>query len=221
MTNATLEQTLQVGVAHLSEHHNVCVPEEACERLLRYVELLAKWNRVYNLTAVRDQYAMVNRHLLDSLVLLRWMPERVAQSYGQTESIVDIGSGAGLPVLPLAIVRPDLHFVSIESNGKKTRFQQHVMMDLRLENVQLLNKRVEDVSIKASFLTSRAFTAPEDFLRICRPLCAEQAKVAVMLAHTDTLPEPMPSTFRLEELVPVDIPGSSGPRHVALCRHYP
>lgn len=225
MTTASLRQSLDAGLQYLSEHHDVRVPPQTCDSLLHYVSMLAKWNRVYNLTAVRDQHAMVSRHLLDSLVLLRWLPERSVQgayqNSGHDLDVMDIGSGAGLPVLPLAIVRPDLVFASVESNGKKTRFQQQAIVELGLSNVQLYNERVQDVSLHARFVTSRAFTAPTEFLSICSSLCSEQGKVALMLAHTDALPDPMPAAFKLEELAPVDIPGSSGPRHVALCRRYP
>ncbi len=221
MTIDALRESLNAGVSHLSQHHGVYVAPAQCDSLLRYLSLLTKWNRVYNLTAVRKPQDMVYRHLLDSLVLLRWLPEAAVQRSEHHVDVADIGSGAGLPVLPLAIVRPDLVFASVESNGKKTRFQQQVIVEQGLSNVRLHHQRVQDINLQASFLTSRAFTAPAQFLTLCAPLCAEDAQVAVMLAHTDTLPEPMPAEFRLEELVPVDIPGSSGPRHVALCSHCP
>lgn len=188
--------------------------------LLQYISLLVKWNRVYNLTAVRDPCDMVRRHLLDSLVLCHWLPEASCAGEKRVD-VVDIGSGAGLPVLPLAIVRPDLTFASIESNGKKTRFQQQALVELGVSNVQIYNQRVQDVALQADFVTSRAFTAPADFLQIAQALCSTQALVAIMLGHSDRLPDPLPSTFSLQELVPVDIPGNSVPRHIALCRCNP
>ena len=203
---------------------DIDIPTEMRRQLLSYIGLLIKWNRVYNLTAVRDSRTMVERHLLDSLVLLRWLPAlslnpgRLALTEHAVD-VVDIGSGAGLPVLPLAIARPDLSFVSIESNGKKTRFQQQVLVELALANVQVQHGRVQEASLQGAFITSRAFTAPESFLQIAEPLCSANAQVAIMLGHADKLPQPLPAPFKLEQLEPVDIPGAAGARHIALCRH--
>lgn len=219
-TSPEVEQTLQKGLAHLLEHYAVNVSQDHIPALLRYVSLLVKWNRVYNLTAVREPVSMVNRHLLDSLVLCRWLPA-ASQTKLNHVDVVDIGSGAGLPVLPLAIVRPDLAFASIESNGKKTRFQQQVVVELGIDNVQINHQRVQETHIKADFVTSRAFTAPGEFLAIAQALCSERALVAIMLAHSDTLPDPLPAMFSLSELVPVDIPGNCAPRHIAMCRRNP
>ncbi|MFK7859143.1 MAG: 16S rRNA (guanine(527)-N(7))-methyltransferase RsmG [Granulosicoccus sp.] len=220
VVSAEVEQALELGLAHLSEHHDVQIADTYYPALLQYVSLLVKWNRVYNLTAIREPCAMVQRHLMDSLVLCRWLPA-ISRADETRVDVVDIGSGAGLPVLPLAIVRPDLIFASIESNGKKTRFQQQVLVELSIGNVRISNQRVQDVSLEADFVTSRAFTAPDAFLRIATSLCSNQAQVAIMLAHSDKLPEPLPDTFLLQELVPVDIPGNSAPRHIAMCRWKP
>lgn len=213
-----VEDTLDKGLSQLSQHPEAEFPERVREQLLQFVSLLIKWNRVYNLTAIRDPQTIVQRHLLDSLVLLRWLPGHSRVSTGITD-VVDIGSGAGLPVLPLAMARPDLEFVSIEPNGKKSRFQQQVLLELGLDNVIVQGLRVEQVSLQAGFVTSRAFTAPLEFLQIAVPLCAKEAQVAVMLAHASRLPEPLPTGFSLQELTPVDIPGSSAPRHIAVCRY--
>lgn len=164
---------------------------------------------------------MVQRHLLDSLVLCAWLPPE--SCIGQANiDVIDVGSGAGLPVLPLALARPDLHFISIESNGKKTRFQQQVLVELGITNVKVLNKRVQDVALQdklsASIVTSRAFSAPHDFLRIASPLCALDAQAIIMLGQVERLEMPLPEPFHLEELVPVHIPGNSAARHVAVCR---
>ena len=215
--------TLDEGLSQLPE---IDIPASTRKQLLMYVALLMKWNRVYNLTAVRDPNAMVQRHLLDSLVLLRWLPEHSiicdslpALALSDRADVVDIGSGAGLPVLPLAIARPDLHFVSIESNGKKTRFQHQVLVELELNNVQVQHCRVQDASLQATFITSRAFSAPTQFLEVAQPLCTVSAQVAIMLGHADRLPDPLPEAYSLEQLVPVDIPGAEATRHIALCRH--
>lgn len=212
-----LAKILAEGLSELSDRLQIQINTEAHESLLQFVHLLAKWNRVYNLTAVRDTQAMVQRHLLDSLVLCRWLPS-LSTTDDALVDVADIGSGAGLPVLPLAIARPDLRFVSVESNGKKTRFQQQVLVELNITNIDIRHERVQDSVLQSRFVTSRAFTAPVDFLNIAVNLCAVDALVALMLGHSERLPDELPAQFRLSEVVPVDIPGSSGPRHIALCR---
>lgn len=191
------------------------------EKMLRFVQLLEKWNRVYNLTAIKKPHAMLQRHVLDSLVLCRWLPS-TSEKRQYNADVVDVGSGAGLPVIPLALARPDLQFASIESNGKKTRFQQQVLVELGLRNVQILNQRVEDVAVqgelRTAVVTSRAFSAPHDFLRTAQPLCAADSLAIIMLGHAERLQTPLPEPFFLQELVPVDIPGNSAARHVAVCR---
>ncbi len=216
-----LSETFDSGLLQLSASIPFELDTSVREQMLQFVFLLQKWNRVYNLTAVRETRAMVQRHLLDSLVLCAWLPPESGLSDANTD-VIDVGSGAGLPVLPLALARPDLHFISIESNGKKTRFQQQVLVELGIKNVKVLNKRVQDVAaqdkLRATIITSRAFSAPHDFLRIASPLCASDAQAIIMLGQVERLEMPLPQPFHLEELVPVDIPGNSAARHVAVCR---
>ena len=212
------KEALEAGLAQLVRDTGWPLPGDLQEQLLQYVSLLIKWNRVYNLTAVHDSLAIVERHLLDSLSLLRWLPATSCTSDKLTD-VMDIGSGAGLPVLPLAMARPDLEFVSVESNGKKTRFQHQVLVELGLKNVIVKNQRVQDVSQQAVFITSRAFTAPEPFLQLTQPLCVPRSLVVLMLAHAGAMPESLPAPFALEELMPLQVPGTSAPRHIALCRY--
>lgn len=187
------------------------------EQLVSFVLLLAKWNKVHNLTAVRDPMAMVDRHLLDSLVMSRWLPS-VSMASDNVFDVMDIGTGAGLPVLPLALARPDLRFLSVESNGKKTRFQQQAVLELGIRNVTVLHERVENVTDTAHMVMSRAFTAPLDFLKIAETLCLPGGTVAVMLGHAERLPATLGPAYILSELVEVDVPGTDSPRHVALCQ---
>jgi len=217
----SLEDLLDQGLDTMSQPGLSGVDPDARGQLLRYIDLLGKWNRVYNLTAVRDPAQMVTRHLLDSLVLRPWLPKAGAHSIAEASvvaDVLDIGSGAGLPVLPLAIVHPELSFISVESNGKKTRFQQQVVLELGLSNVQIMNDRVEHISAQAKFVTSRAFTAPLDFLTIAAPLCTPTGTIAVMLGLAERLPTRLPEPFLLEELVEVAVPCTESARHLALCR---
>ncbi len=193
------------------------IGEPEREGLIHLVALLAKWNKVYNLTAVRDSRQMVDRHLLDSLVMSRWLPAKPADDQSVFD-VMDVGTGAGLPVLPLALIRPDLRFLSVESNGKKTRFQQQAVLELGLGNVTVLQDRIEHVDAQAQLVLSRAFTAPVDFLRIAQTLCVPDGAVAVMLGRAERLPETLLPHYELQELVEVEVPGTDSARHVALCR---
>lgn len=220
-SNEELQSHLDSGLRQLNSALAIDINASVAHSLLMFVHLLHKWNRVYNLTAVREPMAMIDRHLLDSLVLCAWLAPESCSAADQVD-VIDVGSGAGLPVIPLALARPDLKFVSIESNGKKTRFQQQALVELQIKNVEILNQRVEEVAkqtdTKGSVVTSRAFSAPHDFLQIADSLCADQARAIVMLGQAERLKTPIPEPFKLQELVQVDIPGSSADRHVAVCR---
>lgn len=125
--------------------------------LSHYLLLLNKWNLAYNLTAIRDLESMVNKHLLDSLAILPWV---------QGPNLIDVGTGAGLPGIPVAIARPDLRVVLLDSNGKKLRFLQEVKRQLRLENLEIVHSRVENYRPAAGFDTvvSRAFSSLDQML---------------------------------------------------------
>ena len=127
----SIEQSILEG----SERLGIPLPAEAVARLGAYLTLLERWNRAYNLTAVRDPEAMVVRHVLDSLSILPWL---------EGPRVLDVGSGAGLPGIPLAIARPEQGFCLLDSNGKRTRFLTQVAAELRLGNVAVVRGRVED-----------------------------------------------------------------------------
>ncbi|MEE9322371.1 MAG: 16S rRNA (guanine(527)-N(7))-methyltransferase RsmG [Granulosicoccus sp.] len=240
----SLNEILDRGLASAG----IDIDPQANGQLLDFLNLLKKWNRVYNLTAVRNQDDMVGYHIIDSLALLASLPRRsmVPEINGQvseseeeiisgdnmktgegvdmdphrdsiTADILDIGSGAGLPVFPLAIVRPDLHFLSVESNGKKTRFQQQVMLELGLQNVTVMQDRIESVTALVQQVTSRAFIAPASFLEIAAKHCIRGGSAVVMLGHADRLPENLPVPFQLESIRPVINPLVEGLRHIAVC----
>ena len=141
------------------------------QALLAYRDLLVKWNRAYNLTAVRDPGEMIQRHLLDSLSVLAHLDDR---------DTLDVGTGAGLPGIPLAIARPDLRFVLLDSNGKKTRFVRHARRELGLSNVEVVNTRVEQYRNAPSQIISRAFAALPDMLQALAPLITDGSRVLAM-----------------------------------------
>jgi 16S rRNA (guanine527-N7)-methyltransferase len=142
------------------------VDAAVAERLAALIELLAKWNRVYNLTAVREPHAMVARHILDSLVVLPFL------THGR---LLDVGTGAGLPGLPLAIVRPDLFLTLLDSNAKKLRFVRQASAELGLGNVDVVQQRVEQYRPAQAFdmVISRAVASIgelyRDTARLVRP----------------------------------------------------
>jgi len=209
-----LEQ-LEAGAKQLS----VSLSGDQAAKLVDYVLMLDKWNRVYNLTSVRRVSDMVSRHLLDSLSVLAYLPEPGSVVYQEKNNIdvMDVGTGAGLPVLPLAICRPDLRFLSVESNGKKTRFQQQVVMDLGLSNVRIEQKRVEDVFDHASVIVSRAFTAPMQFLQAIEKNTIKDSRIIIMLGLKEHMPDVLPSGFVSARLHDIAIPGNDAERHIALC----
>jgi 16S rRNA (guanine527-N7)-methyltransferase len=132
-------------------------------RLLGYVALLARWNRAYNLTAVREPTQMIPAHLLDSLAV---------HPYLQGERILDLGTGPGLPGLPLAVLNPERSFTLLDSNGKKTRFVEQALTELRLANVQVVRERADAYRPPVGFdcITARAFSTLGAMLRLARPL---------------------------------------------------
>ncbi|MGH8216771.1 MAG: 16S rRNA (guanine(527)-N(7))-methyltransferase RsmG [Rhodanobacteraceae bacterium] len=175
-------------------------------RLLAYLELLAHWNRAYNLTAVRDPAEMVSRHLLDSLAALPFL-------HGRT--LADLGSGAGLPGIPLAIARPDLVVTLIESNGKKARFLREAVRALPLPNVTVRETRVQDVAGPFEIVTARAFASLADMLLWGGHLLAPQGRWLAMKGRID--PEEIgaiPENFRILALHPLAVPGLDGERHL-------
>jgi 16S rRNA (guanine527-N7)-methyltransferase len=143
------------------------------EALLGYLGLLSRWNRTYNLTAVRDPTLMVRRHLLDSLSILPWV------DHGP---VLDIGTGAGLPGIPLAIARPDLNFTLLDSNSKKTRFVQQAVGELGLANVEVVRARVEQLDRPGHYavITSRAFGTLADLAKQSAPLLAPNGRWLAM-----------------------------------------
>ena len=137
---------------------NIALSESQQEQLLQYLGLLIKWNKAYNLTAVRNPDEMVSRHLLDSLSVVDCV-----QKYG--DHWLDVGSGGGMPGVPLAILFPERQFTLLDSNGKKTRFLTQVKLELKLDNLQVIHSRVEAYTPEQAFtgIISRAFSSLEDF----------------------------------------------------------
>ena len=142
-------------------------------KLIKFIDLLARWNRAYNLTAVREPLAMVSRHLLDSLAVSPYL-------FGTP--LLDLGTGAGLPGLPLAILQPESRFVLLDSNGKKIRFVRQATMDLGLANVEVIQARMESYRPGEKFATiiTRAVADQETLRRVVKPLLASPGRLLLM-----------------------------------------
>lgn len=181
-------------------------------KLLAYLELLIKWNKAYNLTAVRDPDEMVSRHLLDSLSVVSCVAQGGA-------NWLDVGSGGGMPGIPLAIMFPQLHFTVLDSNGKKTRFLTQVKIELQLNNLEVVHSRVEDFTPEQPFdgICSRAFSSLADFSNLTRHLGGTQTRwLAMKGLHPDDELQELPADFRLLESNVLRVPGCQGQRHLLI-----
>lgn len=177
-------------------------------QLIKYIELFAKWNKAYNLSAVRDVNLMIDRHLLDSLAVLPLI---------KGHNLIDVGTGGGLPGIPLAICNPESQLTLLDSNGKKTRFLHQVKTDLGLENVTIINSRVESYQPEVLFdgVISRAFASLEDMVSGCHHMLAEGGRFWAMkgIYPEDEL-KPLEKHYIVANSFQLDIPGEPGERHL-------
>ena len=201
-----LRQQLEFGLRQMGLHYSV----EVQQKLVHYIQLIARWNKTFNLTAIRDVEEMVSKHLLDSLVV---------QPYIEGSLILDVGSGAGLPGIPFAITSPDKKFVLIDSNGKKTRFLMQAKIDLRLDNVEVIHSRVEDFQpmeqghrIYFDVITARAYATTDDILSSTAHLQDSATRILVMQGKLDTQIEN--DQYQLVESYPLDVYGLDAERHL-------
>lgn len=208
----SLAAQLSAGLKDLS----LTLSPKLQQQLLDYVALLHKWNRVYNLTAVREPAEMVTRHLLDSLAV--W-------PYVQGRRVLDVGTGAGLPGIPLAIVSSELspqrEFVLLDSNSKKTRFVQQAVTELGLHNVQVVQSRTEDWQTAQPFDTvlSRAFAAVADMLAGCGKHCTADGVILAMKgADPQAELTDLDPAFAVEAVHRLVVPGLAEERHLVCLR---
>lgn len=178
------------------------------QKLLDYLALMRRWNRVYNLTAVRDSETMVDRHLIDSLAVAPYL---------RGDRFLDVGSGAGLPGIPLAIWFPERRFTLLDSNGRKTRFLVQTKIELGLTNVEVIQARVQDVQIGDGYdgILSRAFSSLADLVNAAgRLLVPEGTIYAFKGARSDAELCALPKTYRVRALRSLAIPGTDADRHL-------
>lgn len=208
-----MRQRLNAGLAALE----LALSDATAERLLDYVDLLARWNSAYNLTAVRDPFEMVTRHLLDSLAVANLI---------RGERVVDLGSGAGLPGIPLALAAADLgapnrQFLLVDSNGKKARFLRAAVRELALGNVNVAESRVEAVQGEFDCVTSRAFATLADMLGWGGHLLAADGVWLALKGRVEPAElAAIPARFQVDEVRPLQVPGlEAGRCAVIITRH--
>jgi 16S rRNA (guanine527-N7)-methyltransferase len=176
--------------------------------------LLAKWNKVYNLTAVRDESRMVSHHLLDSLAVLPHL---------RAMRMLDVGSGGGLPGIPLAIARPEMHVTLLDSNQKKAAFLKQAAIELELANVEITSERVEkfQATKRYDLIISRAFADLGEFVSAARHLLVPDGLFVAMkglVPHEEI--GHLPAGFKVERVVPLTVPGLEAQRHLVIVSTY-
>ncbi|EKF9135792.1 16S rRNA (guanine(527)-N(7))-methyltransferase RsmG [Vibrio cholerae] len=202
---------LRVKLDALISKTSLTVTEQQREQLVGYVQLLDKWNKAYNLTSVRDPMEMLVKHILDSLVV---SPHLVGERF------IDVGTGPGLPGIPLAIMHPDKEFVLLDSLGKRIRFLKQVIHDLKIKNVLPVQSRVEEFDPESGFdgVLSRAFASMTDMVNWCQHL--PKPNGGVFLALKGVRPDDeitlLPEWCSVTDIKALQVPELEGERHLVI-----
>lgn len=190
------------------------LPDAARAKLLEYLALIDKWNRVYNLTAVREREKMLAHHVLDSLAVA---PHLAGITF------LDVGSGAGLPGIPLAIARPQIEVTVLDANHKKAAFLTQAVIELGLDNVAVVNARAEtwDAPRRHDVVISRAFSDLAEFVGLAGAHCAEGGTLAAMKGvHPYEELAQLPPPYRVSAVIPLSVPGLDAERHLVLIQRH-
>ncbi|KPP96740.1 16S rRNA (guanine(527)-N(7))-methyltransferase RsmG [Marinobacter sp. HL-58] len=204
MSDALWQRQLTQGLAEL----NLELDNASQQQLLAFLALLNKWNRAYNLTAVREPGQMVSRQLLDSLSILPFVT---------ADHLLDVGAGGGLPGIPLAIALPGKRFTLLDSNSKKTRFLTQCVLELGLRNVEVIHGRAEtcNPAVRYQQISSRAFTALENLVAWCGHLLADEGEFLAMKGQfPDDEVAALPAGWQITSRHSLSVPGSDGERHL-------
>jgi 16S rRNA (guanine527-N7)-methyltransferase len=205
-TQAELGRRLENGVAEIG----LSLGRDERNKLLQYLALLEKWNQVYNLTAIRDREKMISGHLLDCLAVI---------PYVTGARVLDAGSGAGFPGIPVAVARPDIQVVLLDSNHKKAAFLRQAVADLQLKNATVVCERVETWQAAEKFdcIISRAFAEIAEFITQTDHLLAAGGVFAAMKGvHPFEEIERLPADFRVRQVHAFAVPGLGAQRHLVL-----
>lgn len=183
------------GIASL----NLNVTDSKVDQLLAFIKLIEKWNKAYNLTAIRDREEMTRLHILDSLAIL---------PHVEGKRVIDIGTGAGLPGIPLAICLPETAFTLLDSNAKKTRFVQQVVLELKLKNVEVCHSRVENFHPEKAYdaVLTRAFASLPDIVKLTAHLLGKGGVLLAMKGQN--LDAELAQIAGKKSVIPVSVPGA-------------
>jgi 16S rRNA (guanine527-N7)-methyltransferase len=198
--------TLAAGLTELG----IALPEEALHKLLAFRDLLLKWNKTYNLTALRDPAQAISHHLLDSLAILPHVGDG---------NLLDVGSGGGLPGIPLAIARPELAVSMVDTVQKKTTFLQQAVIELALRNVTVHHARVEEMQGQYAQISSRAFAEIGLFISLTRHLLAPNGRwLAMKGVRPDDELKALPADITVDAIIPLTVPGLDAERHLIILK---
>ncbi len=205
------KEILSAGIKELG----LCITEEQQKKLLEYIGLLKKWNKAYNLTAIRKTESMIVRHLLDSVSV---------SAYLHGENIIDVGTGPGIPGIPLAIIFPNRRFTLLDSNGKKVRFIHQAKQSLNLENIDIVQNRVEMYQPEQLFDTviSRAFTSLQQMVLITGHLLKDSGLIQAMKgSYPEPDQKPFAKEWKVEKVIKLLVPNLNEQRHLVNIRRQP
>ncbi|PXZ03783.1 16S rRNA (guanine(527)-N(7))-methyltransferase RsmG [Gilliamella apicola] len=196
---------LKKKLINLIDQTDLSITSQQIDQLIDYVEMLNKWNKAYNLTAVRDPSEMLIKHIMDSLVV---SPYLVGNTF------IDVGTGPGLPGIPLAIINPDKQFDLVDSLGKRIRFLKQVQFELKLQNIQPIQSRIEEYNQKQfDGVISRAFASLQDMLIWCKHLPNQQGSFyALKGSDLDAIPE----GFVLKQNIKLSVPELDAERRLMI-----
>lgn len=199
-------------LSRLLDEAGISLSDHQQQQLVGYVNLLHKWNKAYNLTSVRDPNEMLIRHILDSIVVAPYL---------QGSRFIDVGTGPGLPGIPLSIVCPESHFTLLDSLGKRVRFLRQVQHELHLENIAPVQSRVEDFPAEPPFdgVISRAFASLNDMVSWCQHLPGAQGRFYALKGMVpDDEISLLPAEFTVESIEKLYVPHLEGERHLVVVK---
>ena len=201
-----IKEKLTIGIDALNLDFNA----EQIDRCLQFIQLLTKWNKTFNLTAIRQPLEMVEKHLLDSFSIARYI---------KGDHILDVGSGAGLPGIPLAIFFPKKHFTLLDSNSKKIRFIRQVTIELEMKNIEPISQRIEQLPNNRKFtnITTRAFAPLSDMLVIKPDLLQENGQILAMKGDlSEQEKSDPPKGYKIKNIHKLQVPGMDAERNLVI-----
>ena len=206
-------QMLNDKLSKLIAKTELNVSSEQQAQLIGYVELMNKWNKAYNLTSVRAPEDMLIKHIMDSLVVSPHLQTVTSVN----NNFIDVGTGPGLPGIPLSIINPELNFTLLDSLGKRVRFMKQVKHELGLQNITPVQSRVEEFQGQFAGVLSRAFASISDMVNWSHHLVAEQGKFFALKGQVDEEEiAALPNFVKVEQIHPLHVPQLSGERHLVL-----